>query len=77
MGRSLIVNTDTTSDDAVALVLARHNSHADVRAINVVATNVPHDFALSDAIVTLDQSDRGDHLRPVAGVGLGSDQGGL
>lgn len=68
-GRSLIVNTDTTSDDAVALVLAHHNSHVDVRAINGVATNVPHDCALSDAIITLDQSHRGNDLRLVAGVG--------
>jgi hypothetical protein len=68
-GCSLIVNTDTASDDAVALVLAHHNSHVDVRAINGVATNVPLDSALSDAIVTLDQSHRSNDLHPVAGVG--------
>ncbi len=52
--RSLVVDTDTASDDAVALVLACREPAVDLRAVTVVAGNVPLDQAVRNAIVTLD-----------------------
>ena len=52
--RSLVIDTDTASDDAVALVLAVREPSVDVRAVTVVAGNVPLDLAVGNAIVTLD-----------------------
>ena len=52
--RSIVVDTDTASDDAVALVLAVREPSVDVRAVTVVAGNVPLDLAVRNAIVTLD-----------------------
>ena len=52
--RSIVIDTDTASDDAIALVLAVKESTVDVRAVTVVAGNVPLDLAVRNAIVTLD-----------------------
>jgi len=52
--RSIVVDTDTASDDAVALLLAVREPSVVVRAITVVAGNVPLDLAVRNAIVTLD-----------------------
>jgi purine nucleosidase len=52
--RSIVIDTDTASDDAVALVLAVREPSVDVRAVTVVAGNVPLDLAVRNAIVTLD-----------------------
>ncbi len=52
--RSIVIDTDTASDDAVALVLAVQEPTVDVRAVTVVAGNVPLDLAVRNAIVTLD-----------------------
>ncbi len=52
--RSIVIDTDTASDDAIALVLAVKEPSVDVRAITVVAGNVPLDLAVRNAIVTLD-----------------------
>ncbi|HUS42691.1 MAG TPA: nucleoside hydrolase [Ilumatobacteraceae bacterium] len=52
--RSIVIDTDTASDDAVALVLAVREPSVDVRAVTVVAGNVPIDLAVRNAIVTLD-----------------------
>jgi purine nucleosidase len=52
--RSLVIDTDTASDDAIALVLAVRDPSVDVRAVTVVAGNVPLDLAVRNAIVTLD-----------------------
>ena len=52
--RSIVVDTDTASDDAIALVLAVRAPEVDVRAVTVVAGNVPLDLAVRNAIVTLD-----------------------
>lgn len=53
-GRSLVVDTDTASDDAVALLLAVKDPAVELRAVTVVAGNVPLDLAVVNAIVTLD-----------------------
>ena len=52
--RSIVIDTDTASDDAVALILAVREPAADVRAVTVVAGNVPLDLAVRNALVTLD-----------------------
>ena len=52
--RSIVVDTDTASDDAIALVLAVREPEVDVRAVTVVAGNVPLELAVRNAIVTLD-----------------------
>jgi len=52
--RSIVIDTDTASDDAIALVLAVREPSVDVRAVTVVAGNVPLDLAVRNAIVTLD-----------------------
>ena len=41
MTQTMIIDTDTGSDDAVALIMALRAPHVDVRAITVVAGNVP------------------------------------
>lgn len=51
--RSLVIDTDTASDDAVALLLAAA-ADVDIAAVTVVAGNVPLDLAVRNAIVTLD-----------------------
>lgn len=41
MRRKFFIDTDTASDDAVALVIALRHSAIDVIGISVVAGNVP------------------------------------
>jgi len=51
--RRFVIDTDTASDDAVALLLAAA-ADVDIEAVTVVAGNVPLTTALRNAIVTLD-----------------------
>lgn len=60
MRRSLVIDTDTASDDAVALLLAVRDETVDIRAVTVVAGNVPIDLAVRNAIITLDLCGAGD-----------------
>lgn len=53
MGRYLI-DTDTASDDAVAIVMALRDPDVDVAAITVVAGNVPLDQAVQNALYTVE-----------------------
>ncbi len=50
--RKFIIDTDTASDDAVALVLALRQPDIDVKAITVVAGNVPLPQGLQNALYT-------------------------
>ena len=52
--RSIVIDTDTASDDAIALLLAVRDPDVDVRAVTVVAGNVPIELAVHNALVTLD-----------------------
>ncbi len=52
--RRFIIDTDTASDDAVALVMALKNPYVQVDAITVVAGNVPLDQALQNALYTVE-----------------------
>ena len=50
----LFVDTDTASDDAVALVMALRHPEVDVIGIGVVAGNVPLDQAVQNALYTVE-----------------------
>ncbi len=52
--RNFIIDTDTASDDAVALVMALRQPDIDVKAITVVAGNVPLDMGLQNALYTVE-----------------------
>lgn len=52
MTRRLLIDTDTASDDAVALVMALRSGQVDVEAITVVAGNVPLPQAVQNALYT-------------------------
>src|SRR3954454_13287400 len=54
MPRRLIIDTDTGSDDAVALVLALGDDDVDVEAITVVSGNVPLEMGVQNAVYTCD-----------------------
>ncbi|WP_433435061.1 nucleoside hydrolase [Nonomuraea sp. CA-141351] len=56
----LIIDTDTGSDDAVALLLAAAGKLADVRAVTTVAGNVPLPTGTRNALVSLQVAGRGD-----------------
>ncbi len=57
MSRKFLIDTDTASDDAVALILALRATGVDVVAITVVAGNVPVDLGVRNALITLDLCD--------------------
>ncbi len=54
MSRRFLIDTDTASDDAVALVMALNHPDIDVVAITVVAGNVPLDAAVQNALYTVE-----------------------
>lgn len=60
MGRPFFIDTDTASDDAVALVIALRHPDVDVVGIGVVAGNVPLDMAVQNALYTRELIGRDD-----------------
>lgn len=52
--RRLLIDTDTASDDAVALVMALRHPDVAVEAITVVAGNCPLDQAVQNALYTVE-----------------------
>jgi purine nucleosidase len=52
MPRTLLIDTDTASDDAVALIMALRSREVRVAAITVVAGNIPVQQATSNALYT-------------------------
>ena len=54
------IDTDTASDDAVALVMALRHPEVDVVGIGVVAGNVPLDMAVQNALYTRELVGRPD-----------------
>lgn len=54
MTRHFIIDTDTASDDAVALVLAMRHPGVQIEAITVVAGNVPVDQGVQNALYTIE-----------------------
>ena len=57
MPRTLLIDTDTASDDAVALIMALRSPEVRVAAITVVAGNVPVTQATSNALLTVELCD--------------------
>ena len=55
--RRFLIDTDTASDDAVALVMALRNPTIRVEAITVVAGNVPLEQAIQNALYTVELCD--------------------
>lgn len=53
-GRPFLIDTDTASDDAVALVMALRHAEIEVVAITVVAGNVPLPLAVQNALYTVE-----------------------
>jgi purine nucleosidase len=51
--RTFVIDTDTASDDSVALLLAITEPSISVRAITVVAGNVPIELGVRNALATL------------------------
>ncbi|MFZ9017077.1 MAG: nucleoside hydrolase [Ilumatobacteraceae bacterium] len=58
MRRPFFIDTDTASDDAVALVMALRDPRIDVVGIGVVAGNVPLDMAVQNALYTREVTGR-------------------
>jgi purine nucleosidase len=54
MPRPFFIDTDTASDDAVALVLALRQPDVEVVGIGVVAGNVPLDLGVQNALYTVE-----------------------
>jgi purine nucleosidase len=54
MTRHFLIDTDTASDDAVALVLAMQHPGVKIEAITVVAGNVPADQGVQNALYTVE-----------------------
>jgi purine nucleosidase len=52
--RPFFIDTDTASDDAVALMIALRHPDVDVVGIGVVAGNVPLDFGVQNALFTVE-----------------------
>ncbi len=56
----LIIDTDTGSDDAVALLLAAASGLGDIRAVTTVAGNVPVQTGTRNALISLETAGRTD-----------------
>src|SRR6266516_7492796 len=52
--RHFLIDTDTSSDDAVSLVMALRDPHVQIEAITVVADNVSLDQGLQNALYTVE-----------------------
>src|ERR1700747_1587993 len=52
--RSILIDTDTASDDAVALIMALRSPDVQVEAITVVAGNVSVEQACRNALLTVE-----------------------
>ncbi len=52
--RKILIDTDTASDDAVALMMALRHPNIDIQAITVVAGNVPTKQGVQNALYTVE-----------------------
>ena len=52
--RNFLIDTDTGSNDAVALAMALNNSNINIEAITVVAGNIPVEKGLQNALYTVE-----------------------
>ena len=58
--RKIIIDTDTASDDAVAIIMAMRSKEIKVEAITVVAGNVPLDIAINNALISVEAANTYD-----------------
>lgn len=65
--RHLLIDTDTASDDAVALVMALRHPEVRVEAVTVVAGNVPVEQGVQNALYTAELCGRGVEVFSGAG----------
>jgi purine nucleosidase len=65
--RPFFIDTDTASDDAVALVMALRDTSVQVVGIGVVAGNVPLDQGVQNALFTVELCDATDRVPVYAG----------
>ncbi len=56
--RRFLIDTDTASDDAVALVMALNHPDVEVEAITVVAGNVPLEYGVQNALYTIERCEK-------------------
>ncbi|MDX1502718.1 MAG: nucleoside hydrolase [Thermoanaerobaculia bacterium] len=54
MPRAFLIDTDTASDDAVALLMALRHPDVEVVAVTVVSGNVPVDQGVANALLTVE-----------------------
>lgn len=66
--RRLIIDTDTGSDDAVALIMALKSTNFKVEAITTVCGNVPVELATKNALMTIEAA---NGQKPPLYVGAG------
>jgi len=52
--RAMLIDTDTASDDAVALIMASRQPDVEIKAVTIVAGNVPVDQGVRNALYTLE-----------------------
>jgi purine nucleosidase len=57
---SMVIDTDTASDDAVALIIAAAAKHVSIRAVTTVAGNVPVAASTRNALITLETAGHGN-----------------
>lgn len=55
MKRRLWIDTDTASDDVVALIIALKHPDVEVVGMSIVAGNVPLDMAVQNALITVER----------------------
>lgn len=60
MTRAFLIDTDTASDDAVALIMALRAPDVDIRAITVVSGNVDVEQGVRNALTTMEMCGRDD-----------------
>ena len=61
--KNIIIDTDTGSDDAVALVMALRDPSVKVLAVTTVMGNVDLDLATENALISIEQA--GTYQPPV------------
>jgi purine nucleosidase len=61
--RHFLIDTDTASDDAVALIMALREPSIKVEAITVVAGNCPLETCLKNALISIEQA--GTYIPPI------------
>lgn len=64
--RKVIIDTDTASDDAIALIMAFMEKDFDILAVTVVAGNVPLEMAVQNALYTRELC-KSEHIPVYAG----------